>query len=43
MRRSPKMQPGKRRLLGIIALILFAIMIGMIAWSYVVAESKIPR
>jgi len=37
------MQPRKRRLLGIIVLVLFAIMVGMIAWAYVVAESKIPR
>jgi hypothetical protein len=37
------MSPGKKRLLIVGTVLFFAVMIGLIGWSYIVAESKIPH
>lgn len=41
MSRYRNMSPGKKRLLALGTVAFFAVMIGMIAWAYFVAESKI--
>ena len=43
MGRYPKMSPGRRRMLEVALTVLFLVMIGMIAWGYVVAEHKVPH
>ena len=37
------MPPGKRRALIVGTVAFFVVMIGLIAWGYIVAESKIPH
>ena len=41
MSRYRNMSPAKKRSLLIGTVLFFVVMIGLIAWSYVVAESKI--
>ncbi len=41
MSRYSNMSPGKKRRLIIGTVLFFVVMIGMIAWAYVVAENKI--
>lgn len=41
MSRFRSMSPGKKRALAIGTTAFFLVMIAMIAWSYMVAESKI--
>lgn len=43
MSRYRNMSPGRKRWLLIGTVLFFAVMIGLIAWSYIVAESKIPH
>lgn len=43
MSRYRNMSPVRKRLLLAGTALFFAVMIGMIAWSYIVAESKIPH
>ncbi|GAC1357862.1 MAG: hypothetical protein NVSMB31_18290 [Vulcanimicrobiaceae bacterium] len=41
MSRYSNMPPGKKRALAIGTIAFFVVMIGLIAWSYFVAEHKI--
>lgn len=41
MSRYKNMTPAKKRRLLIGTVLFFVVMIGLIAWSYIVAESKI--
>ena len=43
MSRYRNMSPNKKRALLIGTVLFFVVMIGLIAWSYIVAESKIPH
>ena len=41
MSRYSSMPPGKKRALLVGTIAFFVVMIGMIAWAYIVAESRV--
>ncbi|GAC1393275.1 MAG: hypothetical protein NVSMB31_12490 [Vulcanimicrobiaceae bacterium] len=41
MSRYSNMTPGKKRRLILGTVLFFVVMVGMIAWAYIVAENKI--